>query len=272
MTPALDLESYFDRIHWSGQRAPTLDVLSGLLLAHMSAIPFENLDVLLGRPVRLDLQSLQNKLVRDRRGGYCFEHATLLAAVLEQVGFGPVRHIARVTLFSPREASPRTHMFLTVALPEGTFVVDPGFGALASPIPLPLTESSEPGAAPSAEVSHRMVRDGRFWVMQARTGGKMVDAWFSPMEPENPVDFEVGNHFTATHPDSPFVNRIMMRALTPGGRVTVMNRDLTTWQGDTPSPGHIADRAALRALLVEHFGFDLPEVEQLRVPAIPEWM
>jgi N-hydroxyarylamine O-acetyltransferase len=85
------------------------------------------------------------------------------------------------------------------------------------------------------------------------------------------VDFEMGNHFTSTHPTSPFVNRIMMRALTDDGRVTVMNRDVTFWHGNTPEPAQLADRAALRALLVDHFGIDLPEVDQLRVPSIPEW-
>jgi N-hydroxyarylamine O-acetyltransferase len=80
---------------------PTFETLAGLLHAHMLRIQFENLDVLLGRPVRLDLDSLQDKLVRARRGGYCFEHATLFAAVLEKLGFQPVRHAARVVC-SPR--------------------------------------------------------------------------------------------------------------------------------------------------------------------------
>jgi N-hydroxyarylamine O-acetyltransferase len=85
------------------------------------------------------------------------------------------------------------------------------------------------------------------------------------------VDFEVGNHYTSTHPDSPFVNRIMMRALMADGRVTVMNRDVTILRGHTRQTLQLADRAALRALLTKYFGFDLPEVERLRVPSIPEW-
>jgi len=109
----------------------------------MAAIPFENLDVLLGRPVRLDLASLQAKLVDARRGGYCFEHVTLFAAVLEQLGFTPVRHSACVVLVNPRTAAPRTHMFLTVPLAEGTFVVDPGFGVLAPKVPLPLEDGEK---------------------------------------------------------------------------------------------------------------------------------
>src|SRR5438270_3830132 len=106
----------------------------------MTSIPFENLDVLLGRPIRLDLPSLQQKLLHERRGGYCFEHATLLAAALRELGFSPVAHSARVILVAPRSEAPRTHMFLSVALEGGTFVLDPGFGGHAPRVPLPVAD------------------------------------------------------------------------------------------------------------------------------------
>jgi N-hydroxyarylamine O-acetyltransferase len=268
MTGSLDLDAYLDRIQWGGPVRHDLDTLTGLLRAHMTRIPFENLDVLLGRPIRLDLEGIQDKLVRASRGGYCFEHATLFAAALEQLGFEPVRHTGRVVLFVPRTAAPRTHMFLTVAVAEGTFVVDPGFGALAPRVPVPLVEGEQ---AQVGDETHRMVRDGRYWVLRAQVGAKSVDAWASTAEEEYPVDFEMGNHYTSTHPASPFVNRIMLRAFTDDGRVTVMNRDVTVWRGETPASTQLADRAALRALLVDRFGFDLPEVDRLRVPTIAEW-
>jgi N-hydroxyarylamine O-acetyltransferase len=268
MATAIDLDAYFARIRWGGSTSPTLETLSGLLRAHMAAIPFENLDVLLGRPVRLDLEGLQEKLVRDRRGGYCFEHGTLFAAALEKLGFRPVRHTARVVLVATRAASPRTHMFLVVPLAEGRFVVDPGFGTLAPPMPVPLIDAE---AAAQEQRSHWMARDGDYWVLRARTAEKVVDAWVTTLDLDNPVDFEMGNHYTSTHPASPFVNRIMMRALTKDGRVGVMNRDVTVWSGSELRQSQLADRAALRALLIEHFGFDLPEVERLRVPSIAEW-
>src|ERR1043165_7218391 len=99
MAASLDLEASLDRIQWSGPMSATWDTLAALLDAHMSRIPFENLDVLLGRPVNLDLGGLQDKLVRAGRGGYCFEHATLFAAVLEAFGVQPARHSARVVLY-----------------------------------------------------------------------------------------------------------------------------------------------------------------------------
>jgi len=268
MTADLDLDAYFERIGWTGATTPGFDTLAQLVRAHMAAIPFENLDVLLGRPVRLDLEGLQAKLVRGRRGGYCFEHSTLLAAVLERIGFRPIRHSARVTMAGERTAAPRTHMFLTVALGSETFVVDAGFGSLAPAFPVPLLDGD---AVHAADATHWMARDGHFWVLRARSDGKTIDAWASTLEHDNPVDFEMANHFVSTYPESPFVNRILMRALTRDGRVTVMNRDVTVRRGMESQASQLPDRAALRSLLHEHFGIDLPEVERLRVPSIPEW-
>jgi N-hydroxyarylamine O-acetyltransferase len=264
----VDLDAYFERIQWGGPTRPGYDTLAGLLGAHMAHVPFENLEVLLARPVRLDLRALQAKLVGAHRGGYCFEHATLFAAVLEQLGFAPVRHTARVVLNLPRNESPRTHMILTVPLPEGTFIIDPGLGGLAPRRPVPLADGTPVQAGHEV---HWMARAQGEWLLRSQAGEKVVDCWVSPLEADNLVDFEVGNHYTATHPRSPFVNRMMLRALTPDGRVTVVNRDVTIRHGDVSSSSQLADRTALRRLLAEYFGFDLPEVERLKVPSIPEW-
>jgi N-hydroxyarylamine O-acetyltransferase len=268
MANPLDLDTYFDRIRWGGSASPTYETLAGILRAHMSSIPFENLDVLLGRPIRLDLDGVQQKLVCARRGGYCFEHGALFGAVLEEIGFKPVRHTARVIMITPRTAAPRTHMFLTVPVAEGTFIVDPGFGALAPRIPVPLQDGVEARIGPE---THWMARDGPHWILRTRAAEKETDCWLSTLEEDNPVDFEVGSHYVATHPSSPFVNRMMMRALTADGRVTVMNREVNIRRGDTSEPILLADRTALRTLLVDYFGFDLPEVEHMPVPSIPEW-
>jgi N-hydroxyarylamine O-acetyltransferase len=265
---SFDLHAYLQRIAWRGDVSPTYDTLAALLRSHMAAIPFENLDVLLGRRVRLDLEGVQDKLVRRRRGGYCFEHGTLFAAALEHIGFAPVRHTARVVVFAPRTQSPRTHMILTLALAEGTFVLDPGFGALAPRVPVPLIDGAEVRVG---EEVHWMARDEGQWVLRTRADGKDVDCWVSPLDRDNLVDFEVGNHYTSTHPASTFVNRIMLRALTEDGRVGVMNRDLTIWRGGKRTASQIADRSELRQVLIRYFGFDLPEVEQMRVPSIEEW-
>jgi len=265
-TSAIELDAYFERIGWSAETRVDFGTMAGLLTAHMRAIPFENLDVLLQRPIRLDVEGLQRKLVHARRGGYCFEHGTLFAAVLEKLGFEIACHTARVILVSPREQAPRTHMFLIANLPEGRFVLDPGFGGQSAPFPVPLIDAAE-----SADATHWLQRDGRWWTLRMRAPEKIVDCWTTTLDADNQTDFVLGNHYTSTYPDSAFVNRLMLHARGTDGSVSVMNRDVTFRRDGEIEKTRLADRRELHALLAEHFGFDLPEVERLRVPAIPEW-
>lgn len=154
MASNINLSAYFERIRWGGSARPCFETLAGLLDAHMSNIPFKNLDVLLGRPIRLDLDGVQAKIVRARRGGYCFEHGILFAAVLEALEFQPIRQTARVALFAPPTASPRTHMFLRVPVEGGEHIVDPGFGGLAPPVPVPPSKTSFSSEFPRFEARH----------------------------------------------------------------------------------------------------------------------
>jgi N-hydroxyarylamine O-acetyltransferase len=142
MEARFDLNAYLTRIGYSGPTKPDLATLGGLLAAHMNAIPFENIDVLMGRPIRLDLDGLQKKIVSDRRGGYCFEQATLFLAALRALGFDASARTARVILVLKPDAAPRGHMYLTVRLPEGEFVADPGLGGLGCRAPIPLDGTS----------------------------------------------------------------------------------------------------------------------------------
>ena len=262
-------ERYFDRIGWRGPLSLTLDTLASLVRAHMTRIPFENLDVLLGRGVRIDLDSVFAKLVDSKRGGYCFEQSTLFRAALEHVGFQPVAHAARVIMLTPRQSAPRTHMFLTVSISGTTYVLDPGFGGQGPLVPVPLVENIETRDGPDV---HRFTRRDGEWVLEARIGGTMSPLWMSTLEPESPIDFVMGNHYTSTYPESGFVQRLMLSARGPRGRrVSVMNRDVTIANNGTVQKSQLADRAALRALLTHEFGIDVPEVERLRIPTVPEW-
>ncbi|MBS0559412.1 MAG: arylamine N-acetyltransferase [Proteobacteria bacterium] len=264
MADAFDLDGYLERVGWRGDRFPSLATLAGVLDAHVRHVPFENFDVLLGRRIDLSAPALQTKMIDARRGGYCFEHASLMAAALEALGFSVRRHLARVVLFQPPHEAPRDHMYLTVSVDGGRFVVDPGFGPFASRFPIPLD-----GAVTSD--GHRMARDGSAWIRQGRRRDEDFTGWVSAMEDDNPIDFEMANHFKSTHPESVFRQWIFASAVTPTGRVNLMNRDVTWVSGETETSEQLADRRRLRALLMEHFGFDLPEAESMKVAAIPEW-
>ncbi len=261
-----NLQDYLARIEWDGPREPTLVTLAGVLRAHMTHIPFENLDVLLGRGVRIDVDSVYAKLVTARRGGYCFEHGILLQSALTDLGFQPVAHTARVVLMRPRSEAALTHMFLTVDLDNERWVLDPGFGGLAPLVPVPLAAAVHDGRE-----GHRMVDRGNEWVLEAEINRAWTPLWSSTLEPAEPVDFVMGNHFVSTFPMSPFVTTLILRAITSKGRVSVANRALTRRHDGREEKQVIEDRAELRTILNDDFGFDLPEVERIQVPAVAEW-
>src|SRR6516165_12367512 len=124
-----DLDGYLRRIGYDGPREPSLPALQAIVAAHSTAIPFENIDVLLKRGVRLDIATLHDKLVQRRRGGYCFEQNTLLAVELRALGFSLVTLAARVVRGMPEgSATARAHMLLQVDLSEGPFIADVGYG------------------------------------------------------------------------------------------------------------------------------------------------
>jgi N-hydroxyarylamine O-acetyltransferase len=267
MSSAFDLPAYLARIGYDSPTRPDYDTLARLLAAHMNAIHFENIDVLLGRPIHLDLEALQEKIVRDRRGGYCFEQATLFEAALKAIGFSTTARTARMTLVLAPDKAPRGHMFLIVTLPEGEFAADPGLGGFGCRSPIPL----DGRPARDGDETNVIVFDGRRRRLKIESGGRKIDAWTSGLDDDNWIDFEVANHWFSTHPASPMRQRLMLRAMTPQGRVTVMNRDVTVRTGGGARTFQLEDRKALRCLLRDTFGFDLPEAETLAVPAVPEW-
>ena len=267
MAKPFDLYAYLRRINYTGPRTATYDTLTAILQAHIASIPFESFDVLLGRPIRLDPEGLQAKIVTARRGGYCFEHASLMHAALEAIGFAPIRHSSRVLIFEPRHESVRQHMFVTVAIGGATYVVDPGFGPFACTVPIPIDGTPVPTSAPT----HRIDREGNDWFLYVTRDGKQIQGWVSTMEEEYPVDFEMMNYYIATHPASFFTHNILASAVTQEGRVNIMNQGVHIVRDGAVEAAHLGDRKALRALVAQHFGFDLPELETMKVDGVPDW-
>jgi N-hydroxyarylamine O-acetyltransferase len=260
----LDLAAYLDRVDLSGAPgepeglAPNLESLSRLQEAHCAAIPFENLDVLLGRPILLDLASLQAKLVGARRGGYCFEHNTLFAAILEAVGFRVTRLAARVRIGDPAPR-PRTHMLLRVDLTEGAFLVDVGFGGEGPLVPVPFAPGAETEAA---GVRHRLIPEGPssagVRVLQADVGGGFTDLYAFTEEPQLAVDYEMANHFTSTYPRSPFVLNLTAQRARRDRRAILRNRDLAVREAGRISNSVVRDPDHLLLVLESEFGLAFP--------------
>jgi N-hydroxyarylamine O-acetyltransferase len=259
-TPPLDLDAYRERIGYAGPVRPTADALEGLHLAHATRVPFENLDIHLGRPIRTDLDSVQAKLVRGRRGGYCFEQNTLFAAVLERAGFRLTRLAARVRLGATR-VLPRTHMLLRVEVEGRPWLADVGFGTVGPLLPLPIEPER---VARQFAWAYRLLRDGGLWTLQARQGDGWLDLYAFTEEPQEPVDVEVANYYVSTHPDSRFVQTLTAQASTTEARFMLRNREFTVERGAGGSSRTVVDDEGLLRVLAESFGLAFPAGTRFR--------
>lgn len=238
----IDLEAYFKRIGYDGPRNPTLTVLRELHELHPRAIPFENLDPLLGRPVRLDLHALQEKLVTGVRGGYCFEHNSLFAAVLRTLGFRVQEATGRVRWNMPGGlVTPRVHCLLLVDVEGGRYLADVGFGGNVLTGPL-LLSSDEAQATPHGPFRLREEGDGR--VLEAEINGQWAPLYAFDFAETHPSDLAMGNWFTSTHPNSLFRNSLTGARCEPGRRYTLRNDQLAVHRLGRPSERHTLTSAA----------------------------
>ncbi|WP_460066551.1 arylamine N-acetyltransferase family protein [Streptomyces sp. YKOK-I1] len=267
-TPSLsreDLDAYCERIGHRGGRGADAGTLRALHHAHVRAFPFENLDPVRGVVPSLAPADLMAKLVRGRRGGYCFEQNTLFAEVLTALGFRVTRLAARVVLGAARaEDRPMTHMALLVEAPGDPRprLADVGFGAPGAPLePLPLA----PGEHSGAGRRHRLVRvpsDGPLepWSLEFRTADVWQAQYVFTLAPFARPDFEVANWYVATHPRSPFRRRPRVLRLAPdGGHLLLDGVRLVR----TGADGRVVEReltgeAEARRICAEEFGIDVP--------------
>jgi N-hydroxyarylamine O-acetyltransferase len=254
----IDMRAYLDRIGYAGPCEPILPVLRSIVAHHTATIPFETIDVLLGRGVRLDLPTLQAKMVSGRRGGYCFEQNSLLLAALSAIGFQVTGLMARVVRGGPATApTARTHMLLSVALPEGPHLADVGFGNLTATAPLALHPGIEQS---SLHEDYRLVPLGDELVLEARLERSWHPIYRFSLQPQFAIDYQVGNWFTSTIPGGLFVENLVVARPGPARRHTLFNRRLSVrhLSGETEHR-EIRGAATYGAVLREYFGLVLDE-------------
>jgi N-hydroxyarylamine O-acetyltransferase len=253
LTDRLDLDAYLARIGYQGPRNASVDTFDAMHLAHATSIPFENLDILLGRGISLDLESLQRKLVASRRGGYCFEQNLLFATALETLGFDVTLLSARVR-YGATVVRPRTHMLLLVTVADSRWIADVGFGGdgLLRPLPLAIDDESS-----QFRWTYRLVEEGRHYVLQSRRSAGWNDMYAFTLEPHERVDYEVSNHYTSTHPTSPFTMMPIAQRPSQEARYILRGRELTTDTGESVRSQTVSDDELIDVLR-ETFGIDLP--------------
>ncbi len=246
------IAAYLNRIDYHGELAPTERVLRDLHRAHQYAVPFEDLDIHIGRPIRLDREALFTKIVEQRRGGFCYELNGLFAELLGALGFS-------VTLLSAGVAHPRggfgpdfDHLTLRVDL-DRPWLADVGFGdSFREPIRLEVGDVQQ-----EPEDHYQIAFDGQHHVVLRGVGGQAKPQYRFTLEPRALADFTEMCHYQQTSPDSPFTqNRLCTRA-TPEGRVTLSGRRLIVTRNGAREETELADEAAVGSALWEYFGVRL---------------
>jgi N-hydroxyarylamine O-acetyltransferase len=253
----LDLDAYLARTGYRGPLEPSAATLRELHRHHVETIPFENLDIMADCPVSLDLASLQAKLVMRRRGGYCYEHNLLFAAVLERLGYAFTCLSARVTMGTGK-LRPPTHMCIRAEADGVAWLVDVGFGAdgLLEPI---LMRPGQPIRQGTAAWQYMLTSQGADrWALRSLRPDGWLELYVFTLEARWPVDYTVFNWYTSTHPDSPFTHRVVAGKAGDVLRRSLIGDTLTLIRPGWASQTRTVPAADLPEVLATGFGIELP--------------
>ncbi|HEY7226155.1 MAG TPA: arylamine N-acetyltransferase [Micromonosporaceae bacterium] len=258
----LDLDAYLARIGGIGARAPSRAALDELHTAHVRTFTFDNIDVLLDQHAGVDLDAVQAKFVGRGRGGYCFEHSTLFAAVLERLGYPVQRRLGRVA--GPSSTGARTHCVVVATVDDAALLADPGFGmSLLRPTPLVdgATDDQDGWAFRVAAVPHGA---GRAWELHRWHDGAWELMHAHDELPVQPVDLVCGHHYTSTYPASQFRHALMVTRHGKGRHTTLTHGTVTVRRPGQPTEHREISIDELRDLLQE-MEVALTDAEQARL-------
>jgi len=253
----MNLQRYLSRVGYSAEPRPDIDTLRGLLRAHVCSVPFENLDVQLGRPLTTAVEHAYDKIVGRRRGGWCYEQNGLFGWALSEIGFEVTRAAAAVMRDVLGDAAYANHLALLVRDPQGTgtLLADVGFGGgLFEPLPLADHDAwHEP-----FRVGLRRLDDGH-WQFWEDAG----DGEFSyDFRPETAREDALARKcdFLQTDSESSFVLNLVVQIRAPGRHTSLRGRVLTRRTASGEAVTTLGSPAQLVQILASEFGLDLPEI------------
>jgi N-hydroxyarylamine O-acetyltransferase len=257
-----DLDAYFTRIGFTSTPRPDEATLRQLHALHPQHIPFENLDSWQGQRVTLREEAVFRKLVHAGRGGYCFEQNQLFQRVLQTLGFTVQGLSARVLWMLPPElVLPRTHMALLVSMDAGQWIADVGFGGMTMTAPLAL-HSTAAQATPHEQL--RVRTENGLYTVEAWVKERWQPLYRVSLDPCAPADYETGNWYVSTYPESRFVNQLIASRPDAQGRHALLDRRYTRHlPQQEPSVTELQTAQELRAVLHNRFGIRLDELDQL---------
>lgn len=264
-----DLDAYLARLGYAGPRTPDLATLNAVVWHHATTIPFENLDVLAGRPIELTPEALMAKLVHARRGGYCFEQNNLLLLALRALGYRVTPVGGRVRGSVPRDTMPhRTHVFLRVHLGDGDYLADVGFGSASLTAAIPCEFDRE---LPTPHEPRRLVREGGRLFHQMPGPAGWMDIVEFGTEEFHFVDSELANWWTSTNPKSFFRQTLIAGLAARDGTRHILRDGAYVHRRGTEilHQEPLTDGEQLLGLFARHFGLHFPAGTRFGPPGAP---
>ena len=258
-----NLALYLQRLGFDAPPAPTLETLRQLQLRHTGAFPFENLSTLSGQPVLIDLPSIEQKVLHDGRGGYCYELNNLFLALLQALGFDARGISGRVVMGQPEGAwTARTHRLSLVTLGGVRYITDVGFGGMVPTAPLMLDTPAEQ-FTPHEPYRIEQHEDG--YTLRANVGGEWRAMYIFDLQRQEDIDYAVGNWYVSTHPESSFARQLMVARTGEGWRRTLNNGSFAIHRiGRETERRQVADVDELMGLLRSEFDIRVPREAALR--------
>jgi N-hydroxyarylamine O-acetyltransferase len=258
-----NLALYLRRLGFDAPPAPSLETLRQLQLRHTGAFPFENLSTLSGQPVLIDLPSIEQKVLYDGRGGYCYELNNLFLALLQALGFDARGISGRVVMGQPEGAwTARTHRLSLVTLDDVRYITDVGFGGMVPTAPLMLDTLAE---QPTPHEPYRIEPHEDGYTLRANVGGEWRAMYIFDLQRQEDIDYAVGNWYVSTHPESSFARQLMVARTGEGWRRTLNNGSFAIHRiGSETARRQVTDVDELMGLLRSEFDIRVPREAALR--------
>ncbi|MGF6331598.1 N-hydroxyarylamine O-acetyltransferase [Pseudomonas sp. BS3782 TE3695] len=262
-TRLTNLALYLQRLGFDTPPAPTLETLRQLQLRHTGAFTFENLTTLLGEPVLIDLPSIEQKVLHEGRGGYCYELNHLFLALLQTLGFDARGITGRVVMGQPEGAwTARTHRLSLVTLDGVRYITDVGFGGMVPTAPLMLDTEAEQ-FTPHEPFRIEPHVDG--YTLRANVGDEWRAMYIFDLQRQEDIDYTLGNWYVSTHPESPFLKQLKVARTGQGWRRTLSNGSFAIHRmGSESERRQVTDVDELIGLLEREFDIRVPAQEALK--------
>jgi len=254
MLSTLQKNSYLDRIHFTGKLELTVDCLRALHLAQLKSIPFENLDIPLNRRIRLTKEDILEKLLEQKRGGFCYELNYAFSLLLNSLGF-QVKLLSASVFDGTDFGKDFDHLLLLVKIDHKPYIADVGFGdSFREPLAL------DSGISSQSDTRYKIEKSGEnYTLLQQKNDEKWTTQYLFSLHAQDIADFNKMCNFHQTSPESSFTKKSVCTIATDLGRITISNGRLITTASANKSKMTIPDVGEYKRLLLKHFGITLPE-------------